>query len=210
MEVKIDGVPANAWIQAPDNVRDALAAIADNLRAQRRAMIGIEVDGKAILPEDLSAELSDRNPAEIATLSVASERISALVAQCLNELEHVLPELPQACHRLAEVFQGDSPESGYEPFEQLAAIWHVIKERELQVVNALGIEEDALFVAGTPLAKTHEELNLYIEEAAGALQARDCVLLGDLLEYELAPRAETEMEIVAILREKARAWESEN
>ena len=38
---------------------------------------------------------------------------------------------------------------------------------------------------------------------AKAVEAGDCVLLGDLLEYELAPRAEAEAKIVALLRRHA-------
>jgi hypothetical protein len=124
------------------------------------------------------------------------------VNNCLAELERALPELPEVCHRLAEVFQSERPESGYEPFEQLAAIWKTIKEREIQIFNALDIDLGSIEVDGEPISRIHEELNQYIDEAAEALKAGDCVLLGDLLEYELAPRAETEAAIVALLRDR--------
>jgi len=203
MDVKIDGVPVGTWEREPEDAIDALALIADGLRTQGRAMVSVTIDGRVLRPEEVSAELSGKSLDAVGALAVSSESVSALVAECLSDLEQVLPELPEACHRLAEVFQGDCPETGYEPFQQLAEIWSVIKERELQILSALGIDGDSLAIGGVPLAKAHEELNQFVEEAAGALQVRDCVLLGDLLEYELAPRAEAEAEIVALLREKA-------
>ncbi len=207
MDVKVDGVTGWTWAREPEDVIDALSLIDESLRARGRAMVSVEADGRALQPEEMAAELSGKTLDVVGALAVTSAPISALVAECLEELEKVLPDLPQACHRLAEVFQGDSPESGYEPFQQLAEIWRVIKERELQVLNALGIEADSLVLADVPMLKAHEELNAFVAEAAGALEVRDCVLLGDLLEYELAPRAEAEAEIVALLREKARNYE---
>ncbi|MCX5757057.1 MAG: hypothetical protein NTU83_00820 [Candidatus Hydrogenedentes bacterium] len=205
MDVKVDGVAGWAWTREPEHVMDALSLIDENLRARGRAMVSVEADGRALQPEEMAAALSGKTLDNVGSLAVKSKPISVLVAECLDELEQVLPELPQVCHRLAEVFQSDSPESGYEPFQQLAESWRVIKKRELQVLKALGIEADSLVLAGVPMLKAHEELNAFFEEAAGALQVRDCVLLGDLLEYELAPRAEAEAEIVALLREKAPA-----
>jgi len=203
MDVTIDGVRGGAWDRKPYDAIEALAWVAEELRSRGRAMVSVSVDGRVLRPDEVNAELSDKPPDSVGSLSIQSEPIADLVAECLNELEQVLPELPQACHRLAEIFQGDDPDSGYEPFQQLAEIWRVIKERELQVLSALDIDAESLAIGGAPLAKAHEELNQFISEAAGALEARDCVLLGDLLEYELAPRAEAEAEIVALLREKA-------
>ncbi|HNR36201.1 MAG TPA: hypothetical protein PKO36_13535 [Candidatus Hydrogenedentes bacterium] len=203
MDVTIDGVRGGAWERMPQDAIEALAWIAGELRSRGRAMVSVSVDGRVLRPEEVTAELSGKPLDSTGAISIQSEPIADLVAESLDELEQVLPELPQACHRLAEIFQGDDPDAGYEPFQQLAEIWRVIKERELQILSALGLDADSLVLSGTPLIKAHEELNRFVEEAAGALESRDCVLLGDLLEYELAPRAEAEAEIVALLREKA-------
>lgn len=205
MDVKVDGDTTWAWTREPVDVIDALSLIAENLRIRGRAIVAVEADGKPLQADQIGDELAGKSLEDVCGLAVVSAPVSTLVTESLDELEQVLPELPLVCHRLAEVFQGDDPESGYEPFQQLAEIWRVIKERELQVLNALDVDVDSLSLAGVPMIKAHEELNQFIEEAAGALEVRDCVLLGDLLEYELAPRAEAETEIVSLLREKAQA-----
>lgn len=202
MEVVLDGQKGFLFQQEPQNVLTAVSAVNDALRTQGRAILALAVDGRPVGPGDALGELASVPLEQVGTLSITSEAVNTLVRSCLVELEQALPELPQVCHSLAEIFQGQNPETGYEPFEQLAIIWKTIKERELQVFSALDIDLSAIDVNGEPIARMHEELNQYIQEAADALKAKDCVLLGDLLEYELAPRAETEAAIVALLRAK--------
>ena len=202
MEVIIDGRKGFQFKEEPQDVLAAVAKVSDVLRAQGRAVLSLMVDGRSVSPEGMMAQLENKPLSDVQTIAISTEAIHTLVNNCLAELERALPELPEVCHRLAEVFQSERPESGYEPFEQLAAIWKTIKEREIQIFNALDVDLSSIEVDGEPISRIHQELNQYIDEAAEALKAGDCVLLGDLLEYELAPRAETEAAIVALLRDR--------
>jgi hypothetical protein len=202
MEVIVDGKKGFQFQEQPEDVLAALAGVSDAQRSQGRAILSVRIDGQPVSPENIVTMLQNKPLSEVQVLAVSTEVISTLVNNCLSELEQALPELPDICHRLRDVFHGECPESGYEPFQQLAAIWQAIKEREIQIFSALDIDLDAFAVHGEPISRIHAELNEYIEEAAGALKAGDCVLLGDLLEYELAPRAETEAAIVALLRSR--------
>jgi len=202
MDVIVDQ-EAIVLAQGSSDVLDALAAASQSLRARGRAVLAVRLDGEAIPPEEVGDRLRGMALSEAAELAVTSEEIAVLVDECLKELEALLPELPKVCHNLAEEFQGERPEAGYEPFHQFAEIWQTVKEREIMVTNALDLDLDALGIKGAPLAQMHRELNKILGEAAEAIKMGDCVLLGDLLEYELAPRAEAEMAIVAVLRERA-------
>jgi hypothetical protein len=51
--------------------------------------------------------------------------------------------------------------------------------------------QELLTSAGTPLPAFYRDLNKVLEELVQAFQSRDSVLIGDLLEYEIAPRLET-------------------
>ena len=130
--------------------------------------------------------------------------VNAMINESLRDLEQVIPELPTACRSLAEIFQGNAPAEGYEPFDKLAEIWSHIKTREMQVASALRVSLESIELNGKNLDTMHLELNEYLEEAISAIKSGDCVLLGDLLEYELAPRAEQEAAIVGQLRALAR------
>ena len=204
MDVIVDG-NANFQLQGePGDVLAAVAAVSDFLQKSGRGILTLRLDGRAIAAEDVVAELGGKPLRAARELLVESEQVTKLVDDCLSEIRDVLPDLPRACHELAAVFQGEQPEEGYEPFERLAAIWERIKAREIMAIRALGLAVDVFSVGGKPLSALHEDLNSYLMEASNALKAMDSVLLGDLLEYELAPRAETEARIVSALRDEAR------
>jgi hypothetical protein len=71
--------------------------------------------------------------------------------------------------------------------------------------GALGVDLTAFEIRGQAVSEHVRELNSFLDEAAQALRDGDTVLLADLLEYELSPRAELEGEIVSLLRRQAEA-----
>jgi hypothetical protein len=202
MDVTVDNVRNVPLEGNPADIRAAITALSSMLRQQGRIIQALKIDGQE-LRADNTESLLNRPVTEVATLEAVSEDLSAYAGRLLEEMQPVLPELSQACHDLAAVFQGNQPEEGFEPFQRLAEIWSVIKSRELEVAELLGCSLDDIRVDGMPVQRMHDELNRFLEEAADALTLRDCVLLGDLLEYELAPRARQEVEIVSALCARA-------
>jgi hypothetical protein len=200
MDVTIDGERNFQLTGDPPDVLSVVAAASDLLRAKGRAILRLRVDDETITPQDVVVRLKDLPLDRVQQILIESEDLSSLVESSLAELQKVLPELPAACRSLAELFHGDNPEEGFEPFVELAEIWGHIKTREILVADALNLNMAEMRVGADSVARMHEELNGYLEEAAGALEARDTVLLGDLLEYELAPRAERELDIVNVLQ----------
>ncbi|NIA14335.1 MAG: hypothetical protein GWP08_09650 [Nitrospiraceae bacterium] len=205
MDVRVD---SQAHPSRPQDEGDALAVLAqvsEALRARGRAIMSVKIDGEAVSADRLADVFGGKQPDDLGLVEVESEDIQALVQSSLNDLESLLPELPGVCHQLAGEFQGETPEAGFEPFHRFALIWQTIKEREIMVANALNVDLASLDVGAVSIPTMHRELNQFLDECAEALKTGDCVVLGDLLEYELAPRAEAEMGIVAALRERARA-----
>ncbi|MBN2310198.1 MAG: hypothetical protein JXR94_14585 [Candidatus Hydrogenedentes bacterium] len=203
MEVIVDGERGFALSREPADMFEAVAAVSDSLRAQGRAILAVQVDGQDVKPDRMIETLQGRPLDRVAELAVTSEDVVKLVDDCLHELAQALPDLPRACHELAAVFQSDKPEEAYEPFEQLAEIWEFVKSREIMAINALELDLATINVQGKLIRELHDELNAQLQEAIDALKAGDCVLLGDLLEYELAPRAEMEASIVGVLQAEA-------
>ncbi len=203
MDVIIDGTRTHSFENPPADIIAALAEVSSTLQSEGRAIVAMVVDGRQISADGLADTLGTKTPDEIGTIEVTSEDISVLVRQSLDDLEETLPNLPQACHELARVFQGTDPSQGYEPFQRLAELWGHVKEREKMVANALGIDLDTMETGHAAIRSLHENLNSVLDDAARAIECNDLVLLGDLLEYELAPRAESEAEIVAFLKEQA-------
>ncbi len=205
MDVVIDG-DRNFGLQGePKNVLAVLGAVEGHLRKQGRAILSIQIDGKEYAPDDLLSRTGELQVNAVSELAVQSEKIARLIADCLEELRGVLPELPTVCRSLAEIFHSDRPQEGYEPFHKLADLWFQIKKRQQLAARAMDLDLEQLEINGVSVATMHDELNGFLQEAAEALEQQDCILLGDLLEYELAPRAEQESDIVALLQERAPA-----
>jgi len=203
MKISIDNVAFSGLTEEPRDVLAAVAAVSDYVRTRGRAVMSVRVDGAHVTPEALAQTLRNKSAEDVDTLEITTEDIKSLVDNALSELEQVLPDLPQVCRRLAEIFQSEDPDSGYDPFHQLAAIWKTVKERQIQVASALDIDLNSAVVDGKPVAEHHTELNTLLAEAAEGIQKGDCVTLGDLLEHELPPRAEMEARIVGMLRSRA-------
>lgn len=200
MDVILDGAGNYSLQGTPEDVFGAVAAVSEYLRGQGRSVLSVKVDGEVLSPDTITERLKGRSLAEVSRLEIGSEVTTTLVERCLDGLSDFLPELPQVCRNLAEVFQGEKPQDGFEPFIEMTEIWEQIKSREALVANALELDAEAIAVDGKSMALIHAELNQFLEEAEQALKDGDIILLADLLEYELAPRAELEVGIVTQLQ----------
>lgn len=201
MDVNVDGKSGFALQGEPKDVLSAVAAVSDFLRSQGRAVLCVRADGTEIPSDKLVETLEDKPLADVGLLEIQSADIATLVTDILSELREAVTELPKACHQLAEVFHGDTPEEGFEPFHHLADIWVSVKQREALIIGATAMNDSDLVIGEKKIEDHHTELNQFLDECAEALEKNDCVTLGDLLEYELAPRAEVEMQIFAKLEE---------
>ena len=205
MDVIVDGGSEFQLTGEPDTVLDVVNAALLYLRDKRRGIVSLSVDGESLSPEDLRAKHEATPPGDVSRIEIESRPVSDMVRDSLDTLEKTLPELPEACRQLAQVFQGETPEEGFEPFQEFARIWEHVKIQQQAIAAALGLELTEMVLDGRPVQEHLEELNSFLLESAQALQDGDTVLIGDLLEYELAPRAELEARIVAALREAADA-----
>ena len=203
MDVIVDGERNYEFKGEPKDVLSALAAVDQLLQERGRVMLSVSLDGEAVTPEELPGRLDGTPLDAVGVLEVRSSAVADLVREELRGLEESLPELPVACRKLAEVFHGETPEEGFEPFDELANIWSHVKAQQVRIATALKLDLAGFEVGGRPIATHHEELNAFLEEAVQALHDGDCVLLGDLLEYELAPRAEQELALVELLKSEA-------
>ncbi len=202
MEILIDGACGFEPQERTDNAFSLIAQIFDFLREKGRGVLSVSINGVVISPEELIAQIREKPVSEIDRLEITSADMRALVDEALQELQEATTQLPDLCHQLAEIFQGENPEQAYEPFQRLAEIWGAVKTRQMQVAQAMALDIETAELRGTRFDEHHQALNQILEEAAQALQSGDCVLLGDLLEYELAPRAELEDEIVKWLKSR--------
>jgi hypothetical protein len=203
MQITVDGNANYALTGPVADIVGAVAAAGEALSAQGRSIVRVQIDGRDVKPEQLREAIGNKPVADVKILAISTKETKALIEECLKELGEAAPDLAQLCRELAAVFQGQNPNEGFEPFHKLAEIWAHVKEQEMRCVTALHLQMDDMQLDGRSLGTLTSELNRYLKEAEQALSKGDTVLLGDLLEYELAPRAEQEPKIVALLQRHA-------
>ena len=150
-------------------------------------------------PEELGRE-SARNVDSVQTVQVRSEPAATLADRTLSEVEEHLPTLSQAVKELATLFQEGKVAEGLDGCRRVTEIWMEIVSREQRAAAALQLNLDELKVDDKSINEHQAELNGFLQEALQAMERTDYLLLGDLLEHELAPRLDTELKIVNELR----------
>lgn len=203
MEITVDGKRQFLLQSDPGTVGAALIEINEYLQANGRALQNIIADGRDLPAEKITPAFGQTPVSDIRRLEIVSADIRTLVKESIAELAEVVPELPVACQELAQILAGDAPEQAFAGFNQLLEIWSVLKERQTQVANSLGIELTVLELKGASLSKHEEELSAVLNTARQAMESSDFAKLADLLAYDLSTLAERESDIVQLLLSKA-------
>ena len=202
MEITLDGKRQFLLQSDPGTIGAALIEINEYLQVNGRALQNIIADGRDIPAEEITPAFGQTPVSDIRRLEIVSADIHTLVKESVAELAEVVPELPVACQELAQILAGDAPEQAFAGFNQLLEIWTVLKERQTQVANSLGIELAVLELEGASLSKHEEELSGVLNAARQAMESSDFAKLADLLAYDLSTLAERETSIVQLLHSK--------
>lgn len=190
--------------RVPENAKtliDILEILIDYLSNNNLGLVKLRVNEQNVYPGESLKAIQNMEISNIHTLEITAIPILQLLQDSISELERYTPELSNICYGIAELFQSENPSEGLGPFQRLTEIWGEIKNREAVIVNSLSkyLKNQESSIVGE-IVEHHRELNQYLDEAYKALSNEDMVSLSDILQYELAPRAEKELEIVNLLR----------
>lgn len=200
MQIRVDDTENFALKSNPSTLGAALIELTEYVQSQGRAMQTIAVDGVNLAPEELTVTLGNRSLSDIETVEVASASIEDLVTNTLDEIAGVIPELPAACHELAQVLASENPAACFAQFNQLLDIWEVLKERQGQVIATKGVLAEQVVFGKTNASVHNQALDALILKARGYMEASKFAELSDLLSHDLVAMAESEADLVNALR----------
>ncbi len=200
MEIYLDGARQLTLQSNIATVGAALVELNAWLQRNGRALQRISIDGREIPAEDLTLDIGNIPAANVKRLDVASARVVDLVAEALQEVEEVLPEMPVACQTLAQILGGENPDEALDSLTQVLAIWAALVERRRQIADALALDLTALELSGRTLAERDLSLCETLARIKSARETRDFAALTDLIAYDLFEFAESEAETFALLR----------
>lgn len=187
MNIVIDGQKIDFSIEREKTVGEILGIMESECEKSGMTVTAIRADGREIPPEeldDLFALAPDKvGTVELSTISAKNVRtmlseLGGRFSLCIPDLVEI-PVLLQTGKdiRVMEIINGFSSD--------LYNLYQI-----LPLLSVTGIDAKELEIDGTPLASYPTLLSPVLRDLLEALEKKDTILVGDLSEYELAPKIE--------------------
>ncbi len=195
MEISINGNNINYSLEQEENVGQILGILESECEKNGMTITGISVDGELLAPDELD-RLFSRTPEEISSLALETmsggDIVSVMHRLAVRMGEHVsaLSEIPVLLQTGEDGQVMEIIHAFARDFESLC--------QSIPLLNSISTRDtSALLVEGIPLDQYPSELTPLLGELIEAIKSNDTVLMGDISEYELAPKVEVLASVLA-------------
>ncbi len=185
MKIRINGQDLSYSIENETTVGEILGAIETECEKNGMTVTEISFDGKKLDAAELDSFFA-KPPAEVDEVNltaISGARITSMFAAIGAQLADLVPRLSDI-PVLLQTGKDDQVMGAIGDFSSTIEDLY----RLLPLGSVAGIPEERLTVEGEPLAQYQAELTPLLRDLVGALEQKDTILVGDLAEYEIAPR----------------------
>jgi hypothetical protein len=202
LEILIDDKVVERIPAESSTVEEALCSIQSSFSSEDRMVIGLRVNGQNVdsqmMGDTLAKPLSSLERLEIMTGTRAE-----LVTEAMDQASNCLEETERACQEAAELLtKGDTAEAA-KSLGECFRVWQQIHDAVAKSIEMLRLNPDELMINDVPLVEVISKPVETLKQIKEALQARDHVLLADILQYELVEVTQGWHDMVARLRSEA-------
>lgn len=169
------------------NADDTLQALIDDVRESQlgdRIVVGVTVDDRALVDNELNARLAaplcDVNSVEL----ISADR-RELARDALYEAAEQLAAAGAEHSTIADHLQAGRQVEAVNGFAQFLTAWQVCQRVLLECSSLLGRDLTQADCGGAPMHKHLDGLADKLREMRDAFEARDTVLLADMVRYEM-------------------------
>jgi hypothetical protein len=195
MQVFLDDEPYVVEESSAPSVGAVLNDVLRHVRAEGRCLASIRCDGAEIGADDLERVLAA--PADTyARLDFVSSRGGDLVIEALARVQAMLMEVEPVRLQTVEYLNQGRMNESMESLRVFFEAWRQAHEVVLQSAQLIGLDLTALVVEGRPLAEFFSQYAGQLRRLKEALEARDTVLLSDMLNYEVDATTKHLIEII--------------
>lgn len=196
MNIEINGQKLDFQAEGERNLGEILGAIESECEKSAMTVTGIKADGRDIPADELdrffALEPNAVGLIELSTISGSDVRtmlgdLGTRLTECCPELIEI-PVLLQTGKdmRVMEIINACS--------SNLHSLYQI-----LPLLPIAGIQGDGPDIDGTTLGQYPSVLSPVLRDLLDALEKKDTILVGDLSEYELAPKIEKLGTVLATL-----------
>lgn len=196
MKIYEDGQEIDVEFQAEDTLEKIISMLDQKADTENKIVSSITVDDVVMSGENelmLNAKLAK----DIEKLEIAVEKEKVLVLRALGEAAAYLPQLAQGLDDISLLFQAGNRNDAFDKFTQCLNGWIQIIQlfRSLEKIRKLNYDEIKIS-DGSSVKENNGKLLGLLEETKQAMENDDIVALSDLIEYELSPIAQKQVEVV--------------
>ncbi|MEW6252146.1 MAG: hypothetical protein AB1716_16025 [Planctomycetota bacterium] len=187
MIVTLDG----RRVESPATTDETLQALIDRIRAAEaanRLIISVSVDGQVLGEEELNAAL----PAPLAAgqVDLQSADRAELVQDVLHGLAREFGDSAERLGPIADALTTGDVSAAMRDVGQFIGLWQTCYRGIAQCSGLLGQDLTQCAPGGRSVQTALQTLLEKLTTLRQALEARDTVLVSDLVRYELPPLAE--------------------
>ena len=202
MEVFVDDNLLDAAFVGDDTVEDVLRHVQLNLCPDGRMVTGIRCDGEEVNSDAIPNTL--RKPASaFERIEVFVDTKGALVADAMSQAAVSLRQTEAACEQVAGLLTEGKTAEGIKALSACVGAWQQIHEAVAKSIQMLELDIERIMINDHPLIDVIKKPKDVLVQIRDALQAKDHVLLADVLQYELEEVLRQWQTIVARIREEA-------
>lgn len=184
VEVFLDDAAVDASMLPPGTVEETLRHLQSRCCGPEQMVIRVRCDGHDVEGESLSGMLR-RDTSSLARLEVYTGTRCDLVQDAMTQAAASLSATEAECHRAAELLTRGDASEGILALGECLRVWQQIHEAVGKSIQILQLDVENTRIGDDALADLIRRPRDVLVQVKEALQARDHVLLADVLEYEL-------------------------
>ncbi len=183
--VSLDGKPIDeGGLPRTPSLGELIAKIKSDLTGTGAIIFGVRCDGRDIPPDDLDEVLS-KQLADFRQVEMTSGDPTLIVLDALSDIRNVFAETFAKIQQASDDLATGNMAEGLSTFIECVAIWGKVHETIIQGGTLVGIDFERCVLQGRDILQWLDEIRVKLTEIKDAIEARDYVLLGDILRYEL-------------------------
>ncbi len=180
------------------NLGGLLDAARQQLDAQDRVIVEVQIDGETLTGDDIAARA--HVPIVAVDIALHTAAPAQIAGDALTHIQSLLDEARQLQADAADDLQADHSQPAFEKLAALIDRWLQVQQGVADVAQFTGLELANLDAAGTPMPEVSAELLNQLHALKEAIESSDGVTLADALAYEWPAQVDRWDAVVAAIR----------
>jgi hypothetical protein len=187
LNISINGEQIDFSIENDETIGEILGSVESECESSGMTVTGIAIDGREIPADELDAffAMSPKNVASIELTTISGNDVKSMLAGLGNKFVRRIDELVE----IPILLQTGKDLRVMEIINEFSGDLHSLY-RIIPLLGLAGFTDGKPDIDGTPLGDYPSVLAPFLRDLLEALEKKDTILVGDLSEYEIAPRIE--------------------